>query len=554
MKLMKVVLTLLAAGFLLIGCSSSNEDNTDSEDKDSSLSIYTTVYPLQYIVEEIGGDTVTAHSVYPPGADGHIYEPTSKEMTEFAKSDAFIYIGAGMEGFAESVSNALGSQDVKLIEIGEHQELFQKGSHENGAHQDETDGSIIIDGLSDHYHTGDTFILTAKSVEDTELDHWHWFTLDSDAEDWEIVEGLHENTYEDEVSVSGQQVKAVLYDDNHEVVAESLPVTIVIDDHGHGDHESEEHSHDEDGDHEHDHGSHVEHDEHSNKENEDHEHETEDHNHEGNTNAGEVHGVEITGLAGHYHTGDTITLTATPEEDTGDDHWHWFTLAPDAEDWEIVEGLHGDTYEEEATISGLQIKAVLYNADHEIVAESAPQTITIDDHNDHDPHIWVDPLRMIQIAEIIKEELIALNPDDTELYNENFAALKDKLTELDQSFLDLLSKKENKYIIVPHSAFGYWEERYGVKQITINGLSSGDEPSQKELIEVMKAAEEYDLGYVLYEQNSDNRLSKVVQEETGTEAATIHNLEVRTEEDIENGEDYISLMEYDLEILDKVMK
>ncbi|WP_405099534.1 metal ABC transporter solute-binding protein, Zn/Mn family [Oceanobacillus sp. FSL H7-0719] len=539
MKLLKVILTLLTAGILLIGCSSPNE-NSDSKKKDSNLSIYTTVYPLQYIVEEIGGDTVDVHSVYPPGADGHMYEPTSKEMTEFAKSDAFIYIGAGMEGFADSVSNALASQSVELIEIGVHEELFKKGLYEHAGHQHDENEFILIDGLSDHYHSGDSFTLTAKSNEDTAHNHWHWFTLDSDSGDWVVVEDLHENIYEDEVSVSGQQIKAVLYDDNHETIAESEPVTIVINDHGHDHEDSEDHDHGESEEHNHDHG-----------ESEEHDHEATDDHHHGKIGD---YGAEIEGLAAHYHTGDMITLTAKPVEDTGNNHWHWFILAPDAEDWEVAEDAHGDTYEAEATLSGQQIKAVLYDGDHEVVAESEPKTIIIDDHTDHDPHIWVDPLRMIAIAEIVKEELTALNPDDSELYKENFAILKDNLTELDQRFLDLLSQKENKYIIVPHSAFGYWEERYDVKQITINGLSSGDEPSQKELIEVMKAAEEYDLNTVLYEQNSDNRLSKVVQEETGAEAATIHNLEVRTEEDIKNGEDYISLMEYNLDILDKVMK
>ncbi len=70
----------------------------------------------------------------------------------------------------------------------------------------------------------------------------------------------------------------------------------------------------------------------------------------------------------------------------------------------------------------------------------------------------------------------------------------------------------------------------------------------------MEAAEEFDLEYILFEQNSENRLSRVVQDEIGAEALTIHNLEVRTEEDIEDGEDYISLMEYNLEILDQVTK
>src|SRR5690625_3642792 len=129
MKFFKTLIILFIIGIMLIGCSSTNEDSLNAEDSNGNLTIYTTVYPLQYIVEEIGGETVTAHSVYPPGADGHTYEPTSKEMTEFAKSDAFIYIGEGMEGFAESISGALGSQDVALIEIGKYEELFQKVGH-----------------------------------------------------------------------------------------------------------------------------------------------------------------------------------------------------------------------------------------------------------------------------------------------------------------------------------------------------------------------------------------------------------------------------------------
>lgn len=424
MRFIKSLMALLFVSFIIVGCSSANENATSAEQSKSDLTIYTTVYPLQYIAEEIGGHTVTAHSVYPPGADGHTYEPTSKEMTELAKSDAFIYIGEGMEAFAGSIADALGSQDVALIEIGKHEELFQKEGHSHAEH------------AADHDHA----------------------------------------------------------------------------------HEHEDHAHGE----------------------EEHEH------HEGE--------IVVEGLAAHYHTGETIKLTAEHKEDAVHDHWHWFTLDPGSEEWEVVEDQAGNTYEGKATVSGQQIKAVLYGDDHEVIAESEPNTISIDDHTMQDSHIWTDPLRVIQVAEIVKEELITLNPSEEDLYNENFDSLKENLTALDERFVHLLEKKENKHIIVPHAAFGYWEERYGIKQITISGLSSEDEPSQKELTEVMKAAEEYDVEYILYEQNSDNRLSKVIQEQIGAEALTIHNLEVLTDEDIENKKDYISLMDDNLATLDKVTK
>ncbi|MEJ8767782.1 metal ABC transporter substrate-binding protein [Oceanobacillus sp. HCA-5259] len=149
-----------------------DQDNRVDESSED-ITIYTTVYPLQYIVEEIGGDTVTVHSVFPPGVDGHMYEPTSKEMTDFAASDAFIYIGAGMEGFANSVSEALGLEDIALIEIGKHEELFQKGTQEGSDHEHEDEHAIEIQGLSDHYHTGDIIELTANLHIDSEHDHWH---------------------------------------------------------------------------------------------------------------------------------------------------------------------------------------------------------------------------------------------------------------------------------------------------------------------------------------------------------------------------------------------
>lgn len=58
--------------------------------------------------------------------------------------------------------------------------------------------------------------------------------------------------------------------------------------------------------------------------------------------------------------------------------------------------------------------------------------------------------------------------------------------------------------------------------------------------------------YVLYEQNSTNNISEVIQSEIEAEAEMIHNMEVRTEKDINDGDDYISLMRKNLEVLEKV--
>ena len=43
-----------------------------------------------------------------------------------------------------------------------------------------------------------------------------------------------------------------------------------------------------------------------------------------------------------------------------------------------------------------------------------------------------------------------------------------------------------KEILVSHAAYGYWEQRYGLKQIPIAGISASDEPSQKQLADITK--------------------------------------------------------------------
>lgn len=172
MKGWKLWIILLSLSLVLIGCSSSN-DRDDAEELNANITVYTTVYPLQYLVEEISGDSIIAHSIFPPGVDGHMYEPTSKEMANLAKSDAFIYMGAGMEGFADSISDALGSEDVQLVEIGETEELFQKGIHTSSSAGEDDEHVIEIQGLADHYHTGDTIQLSAHLQIDSEHDHWH---------------------------------------------------------------------------------------------------------------------------------------------------------------------------------------------------------------------------------------------------------------------------------------------------------------------------------------------------------------------------------------------
>ena len=171
------------------------------------------------------------------------------------------------------------------------------------------------------------------------------------------------------------------------------------------------------------------------------------------------------------------------------------------------------------------------------------------DHGDKDPHAWLDPVYAQQMAKNIKDTLVSLDPDHTDEYTKNYESLKKELQSLDQEFKTTLSKAKHKEILVSHAAYGYWEKRYGIEQISVLGLSASEEPSQKQLENIVQQAEKHHIKYVIFENNVSSKVSDTIRSEIGAKSLTLKNLESITEDDAKNGESYVSLMKQNLNTL-----
>ncbi|MDP4551104.1 zinc ABC transporter substrate-binding protein [Alkalihalobacillus macyae] len=226
----------------------------------------------------------------------------------------------------------------------------------------------------------------------------------------------------------------------------------------------------------------------------------------------------------------------------------------------IYNGLGMESYAEAIAESvGKDVKMVeassgIETLEHSEEHEEHSEEEHSDDHGDQDPHLWLDPNKAIGMAENIKETLIELNPDAKEDFEANFQRVKSDLTKLDQEFASLVDSKDHPEMIVSHAAYGYWENRYGIHQIAIAGLSPSNEPSQKALEKIIHTAKNKKIKYVLFEQNVTPKVAKSLQSEIGAKALRLHNLSVLTEEDINNKEDYFSLMRKNLDTLDQALK
>ncbi|MGM0897359.1 MAG: metal ABC transporter solute-binding protein, Zn/Mn family [Bacillota bacterium] len=176
------------------------------------------------------------------------------------------------------------------------------------------------------------------------------------------------------------------------------------------------------------------------------------------------------------------------------------------------------------------------------------------DHGSTDPHVWISPVLSQELASSIRDTLVEEDPEGAEEFEQNYEELVAELEALDESFQNLNTKVERDTFFVSHAAFGYLAAPYGFEQVAVAGLNSQDEPSQKELTEIVDMAREKDIQYIVFEQNVSSNLTEVIQNEVGAEAIEMHNLGVLTQENIDNNETYFTLMEKNLQALETVLK
>ena len=83
-----------------------------------SVNVVTTVIPVAYIVEELGGERVEVNALVPPGGSPHTFEPVPSDVRKLARAHYFLGIGGGLDTWSKKLLAAApkGIEAVELIE------------------------------------------------------------------------------------------------------------------------------------------------------------------------------------------------------------------------------------------------------------------------------------------------------------------------------------------------------------------------------------------------------------------------------------------------------
>ena len=172
------------------------------------------------------------------------------------------------------------------------------------------------------------------------------------------------------------------------------------------------------------------------------------------------------------------------------------------------------------------------------------------EHETMDPHIWLD----FQVDQVIVDRIAAvlseMDPGGASVFEKNASVYKENLRNLDRKYKESLAECTHRvFILGGHAAFGYLARRYGLRQISLYGVSPDSKPTPKKLIEVVELTKTYGIKVIFFEASVSDKLARVLARETGARTLVLNPGANLTREEMKLGKTFFDIMEENLENL-----
>lgn len=130
-----------------------------------------------------------------------------------------------------------------------------------------------------------------------------------------------------------------------------------------------------------------------------------------------------------------------------------------------------------------------------------------------DPHIWLDPMLVkIQgnnIANALKEAL----PDQAQALDHRLEIFNNKLDEFTAKLQASMQPLQGQTMLVFHPAFGYFADRFGLKQMAIE--IEGKEPSPRQLAKIIRKCRSENIKVMFVQQQFSSRATQTIADSIG---------------------------------------
>jgi len=141
---------------------------------------------------------------------------------------------------------------------------------------------------------------------------------------------------------------------------------------------------------------------------------------------------------------------------------------------------------------------------------------TIDaNHAEWDPHAWHDPANARHYVVVIRDALKQLDPAAASRFETRSEAYLQKIDELDRFARAELSTipPDQRKLVTSHDSLHYLGHAYGLEIVPIAGSRPDQEPSAKELAQLITLIKSENVRAIFFEPTSSPALARLVAEE-----------------------------------------
>ncbi len=209
-----------------------------------------------------------------------------------------------------------------------------------------------------------------------------------------------------------------------------------------------------------------------------------------------------------------------------------------------------------SVISGIDSKENIKDISYGIELYKIEEDGHEHEEEEYDTHIWLDPLKAIQLVQNITDEICKKDPENAEYYKTNSKKYISELSQLDSEF-EKVTKNTNGKILAfagPFS-YSYLMSRYDLKYISAyDSCGESSEPSIDKIMDVIEQIKKNNVKVIFYKEMSSGNIAKTVSEETGAEMLILHSLHSISKEELDDGESYLNIMYKNLENIKKALQ
>ena len=161
------------------------------------------------------------------------------------------------------------------------------------------------------------------------------------------------------------------------------------------------------------------------------------------------------------------------------------------------------------------------------------------DHGHFDPHYWMDPDNAAVIVENLSAALCELDEANSMTYFHNMQSAVLTLTSLSAQLEDAFRAEWADSLEIPglitfHDGFQYFAHAYDLPLLESIEEEAGSEASAKEIVEITRLVNEYDIPVIFTEVNGSDATAKAIVRETGCSIAQLSMVMDGPDDDLSN--------------------